>query len=148
MQTELFWYFAANESSLEKVILTEKREDLLKVFNALPWPVSWKQRMEYHQGDAFEKLSVEEEDFDLFLVDGVKADYKKFVEAAAPKLSAKGLIAIDNSFWRGSFLNPELRIKKKSAANIYELHAWIKAQTDLSAVFVPYTDGLTLLKKR
>lgn len=143
-----FWYFAGNEASLERVVLTEKRQDLLSVFEALPWPMSWKQRMVYHQGDAFEKLRSEEGEFDLFLVDGVKADYKKFVEAAVPKLSAKGLIAIDNSYWRGSFLNPELRTRKQSAANIHELHSWIKGQSGLSAVFVPYTDGLTLLKKK
>lgn len=143
-----FWYFAANEASLEKVVLTEKREDLLDVFDSLPWPVSWKERMEYHQGDAFEKLASEEGEFDLFLVDGVKADYKRFVEAAAAKLSRKGILAIDNSFWRGSFLRPELRAKKKTAEKMHELHAWIKQRKDLCAVFVPYNDGLTLLKKK
>lgn len=143
-----FWYFIGAGAGLEKVVLTEKRKDLLPVFNALPWPVNWKNRMDYWQGDAFEKLERESGPFDLFLVDGVKADYKKFVELALPKLSRNGLIAIDNSYWRGSFLDPETRAKKASAEKVHELHQWIGKHQEIEAVFIPFLDGLTLVRKR
>lgn len=144
-----FWYFigAKEGLNLEEVVLTEKRSDLLEVFEALPWPQNWKRRMSYYQGDAFERLEMDQGVFDLFLVDGVKGDYKKFVEKALPRLSDNGLIAIDNSYWRGSFLNANLRESKKSAANIYELHEWIKNHPKIEAIFLPFADGLSLIRK-
>ena len=142
-----FWHFIGAEGLLERVILTEKRSDLQAVYEGMPWPQNWKRRMEYWQGDAFERLAQLDQDFDLFLVDGVKADYRRFVELALPRLSSRGLIAIDNSFWRGSFLNEEVRASKQSAAKIFELHQWIKERRDLQAVFLPFADGLTLVRK-
>ncbi|MCO4755508.1 MAG: hypothetical protein KC478_13585, partial [Bacteriovoracaceae bacterium] len=66
---------------------------------------------------------------------------------ALPKLASNGIIAIDNSYWRGSFLNKDLREKKKSASNVFEMHEWIKNQKDLKAIFVPFLDGLTLIRR-
>ena len=142
-----FWYFVGAQSSLEEVVLTEKRSDLQTVFDDLPWPVNWKNRMTYVQGDAFEELDRRNDKFDLFLVDGVKADYLKFIKAALPKLSSNGIIAIDNSYWRGSFLNKDIREKKKSATSVFEMHEWIKQQRNLKAIFVPFLDGLTLIRR-
>ncbi|MCO4755183.1 MAG: hypothetical protein KC478_11930, partial [Bacteriovoracaceae bacterium] len=51
-----FWYFVGAHASLEEVVLTEKRTDLKDVFDSLPWPMNWKNRMSYVQGDAFEEL--------------------------------------------------------------------------------------------
>ena len=142
-----FWYFVGAQDSLKEVILTEKRSDLERVFDNLCWPVNWKNRMHYIQGDAFEALQDVDGQFDLFLVDGVKADYLKFIKLALPKLSSNGIIAIDNSYWRGSFLRESVRVKKKSAQNIFELHTWIRNQKNLKAIFVPFLDGLTLIQK-
>ncbi|MBC76874.1 MAG: hypothetical protein CME64_12745 [Halobacteriovoraceae bacterium] len=142
-----FWYFLGANETLEEVILTEKRTDLESVFNQLPWPVNWKNRMSYIQGDAFNALDELNRPADFFLVDGVKADYLRFIKLALPKLSSDGLIAIDNSYWRGSFLNASVRAKKKSAQSIHELHTWIGNQKNLKSIFVPFLDGLTLIKK-
>ncbi|MEX0798616.1 MAG: class I SAM-dependent methyltransferase [Bacteriovoracaceae bacterium] len=142
-----FWHFVGANHSLERVVLTEKREDLKDVYNALAWPLNWKNRMDYWQGDAFEKLSKERESFDFFLVDGIKADYLDFIQAALKRLSPLGIIAVDNSFWRGSFLNSTIRDRKKSAQKVFEMHEWIKGRQDLQAVFAPFMDGLTLIRK-
>ena len=53
----------------------------------------------------------------------------------------------NNSYWRGSFLRESVRVKKKSAQNIFELHTWIRNQKNLKAIFVPFLDGLTLIQK-
>ena len=142
-----FWHFIGSSETVERVVLTEKRDDLKKVFDQVSWPVNWKRRIEYWQGDAFERLEKEEGKVDFFLVDGVKADYLEFIKKASRKLSKGGLIAVDNSFWRGSFLDQEVRSRKKSAAKVHEMHQWIKSQHELEAVFVPFVDGLTLLRR-
>lgn len=142
-----YWYFVGSPESVVEVVLTEKREDLKEVFDGLPWPINWKNRMNYIQGDAFEALEKADGEFDFFLIDGVKGDYLKFLKSCVPKLSKGGLIAIDNSFWRGSFLKKELREKKASARGVAELHEYIREQKELASIFVPFSDGLTLLKK-
>lgn len=142
-----FWYFIGSSDSIEEVILTEKRDDLKSVFNSLPWPVNWKNRVNYYQGDAFETLSKVQGEFDFFLIDGVKADYLEFMKAGWSKLSRNGIVAIDNSYWRGSFLDKRIVEKKKSAQKVAELHRYIRDQKDISAIFVPFADGLTLLRK-
>ena len=141
----LFWYL--DLGGLEKVVLTEKRDDLKKKFQALPWPEFIKQITEYYQGDAFDRFVADDEIYDFILIDGVKSSYLDFLKLAVLKVSHGGLIAIDNSFWRGSFLDPELK-GKKSAAAIAELHSYIKSLTDFDRVFVPFLDGVTLLQRK
>lgn len=142
-----FWYLLGATSGLEKIILTEKRDDLYEVFNELPWPDRYKSILEYHQDDAFEVLNKSEDRIDIVLIDGVKGDYLKFLELVTPKMNEGGLVLIDNSFWRGSFLSEEMREKKSSARNIYELHEYIKQTPGWRKLFVPYKDGLTILQK-
>lgn len=140
-----FWYFTTKHLP-ENVVLTEKRGDLLKHFNELTWPSEWRSRMDYYQGDAFEKLS-ETNNIDFVLIDGVKADYLRFLNEVYPRLSDDGIVLIDNSYWRGSFLDEEILKTKQSAQNIKELHDHIKVSKNWSAIFVPYIDGLTILQK-
>ncbi len=141
-----FWFMHGSAQTIEQLILTEKRDDLVEEFHALNWPDSWNDKMSYHQDDAFEVIkSVSEVDFAL--VDGVKSNYKDFLHALAPKMSQGSLVAVDNSYWRGSFLDPDLASKKRSAANIRELHEFIKASDIWESVFIPFEDGLSLLLK-
>lgn len=140
-----FWYLM-NSTSIEKIILTEKRDDLIFEFNNLNWPEAWKNIIDYHQNDAF-KVFETESNFDFILIDGVKADYLKFLELSYDKLNENGLVLIDNSYWRGSFLDEEMVKKKETARKIKELHTYIKESNKFQSCFIPYEDGVTLLKK-
>lgn len=141
-----FWFLSGGASSIESITLTEKRDDLVAEFEKLNWPISWKDKINYFQDDAF-KVLTDVNHIDMALVDGVKADYKLFLEELYPKLNPGAVVLVDNSYWRGSFLNPELVAKKRSAANIYELHEYIKNSPLWKASFVPFEDGISLLTK-
>ena len=141
-----FW-FLKNNPKLTRIYLTEKRDDMQAVFESMPWPEDFFSRMDYYQGDAFQKVN-EVDSFDLLLIDGVKADYLKFVQIAEKKLSPKGLVVIDNAFWRGSFLDQELVEKKVSAQNMKALHDYIKASSFWDAQFLPFSDGVILLSRK
>jgi caffeoyl-CoA O-methyltransferase len=136
-------YWFLKNPHLKKIYLTEKRDDLQGEFHNLSFPR--KEIMHYHQGDAFEFVE-KVEGFDFVLVDGVKADYKRFIELITPKLASGAMIAVDNSYWRGSFLDEEF-LSKKSAKNIKELHEFIKESKDFKSCFLPFRDGLSLLLK-
>jgi len=139
-----FWYLKGY-SDLEKIYLCEKRDDLEEVFNDAPWSEAYREKLDYFRGDAFDRLKTVDR-IDLFLVDGVKADYLRFLKECRGKLSKGGVVAIDNSYWRGSFLDETLSETKKSAKNIKELHEFIKNSDQWDAVFIPFVDGLTLLR--
>lgn len=140
-----FWYLLGSDS-IEKIILTEKRDDLLKEFEALSWPSDWKMKLEYFQKDAFEVFE-NESNLDFILIDGVKSDYLEFLEKSVSRLNSHGLILIDNSYWRGSFLDDEIVSKKQTARKIKELHEYIESSQDFESVFLPFEDGVSLLRK-
>ena len=141
-----FW-FLRKSCHLQKIILTEKRNDLESVFHNLPWPQEWKNKMDYFQGDAFEKIR-DIDQVDLCLIDGVKADYLKFLKTIESKIKDEGVVLIDNSYCRGSFLDDEIAGKKESAKKIRELHQFLKDTNEWEAIFVPYVDGLCILKRK
>ena len=143
-----FWFMLGIENSLldfNEIILTEKRDDLETEFHRLPWPATWKEKMSYHQADAFDVLEKTEK-VDLALIDGVKADYIKFLKSLENKMSDHGIVVIDNSYWRGSFLDQKVKLEKQTAKKIAELHEYIAETQNWEGLFIPYIDGLTILK--
>lgn len=139
-----FWYLLSEYPCVENIVLTEKRTDLLEKFESLPWPQSWRDKIKYHNADAFEILDSVEQ-IDLALIDGVKGDYLKCLQVLESKMSKDGIVLIDNSYWRGSFLDKDLRETKQSAKNIHQLHEYVKNSKKWKSVFVPFKDGLTVL---
>lgn len=140
-----FWYFIKENNFIQNIYLTEKRDDLIQEFNSLPWSEDQRQKISYFQGDAFEKLA-KVESLDFVLIDGVKADYLNFLDACFEKLNSNAIVLIDNSFWRGSFLDENM-LQKKSALHIKQLHDYLKQNTQFTSVFLPYRDGVSLLRK-
>lgn len=141
-----FWYLL-NNSEIESIILTEKRKDMPSVFESLPWPKKWKEKITYHRADAFVVFK-DVETIDFVLIDGVKADYLSFLKECESKISKDGLVLIDNSYWRGSFLDPEVSKNKQTAKNIKSLHQYINESKFWDSVFIPFEDGVTLLRAK
>ncbi|MBD64413.1 MAG: hypothetical protein CME62_04355 [Halobacteriovoraceae bacterium] len=138
-----YWYREASPF-IKNIYLTEKRDDLKEHFEHLPWPEDFYKKLDYFQGDAFEKLK-EVASLDFLLIDGVKADYLEFLKQALPKMNKGSLAFIDNSYWRGSFLDSS--VKKQSAIKIKELHSFLQNESTVKAIFLPFTDGVTLITK-
>ena len=146
-----FWFLLGDylgSKSLEKIHLTEYRKDLEPEFKTLSWPTEWQEKLNYFQGNAFDLI--EDLSFvDLALIDGGKSDYLKFLKTLEPKMKSGSTVIIDNSYWRGSFLDPELKEEHESAKKISQLHDYIAQATDVwNSLFIPYSDGLSLLRKR
>lgn len=142
-----FWYLVGKEKSVEKIYLTERRKDLLIEFNQLSWPADFKQKLNYFLGDAYTKVK-EVSDIDFLLIDGQKSDYKKFLDSNYEQLSEGCIIVIDNSYWRGSFLDTEQRLKHNSAKSIYELHEYVNKSDKYESAFIPFKDGVSVLRKK
>ena len=61
-----------------------------------------------HLGPALETIEQLEGEFDLVFIDADKENYDAYYEAVLPRLSERGLIAIDNTLWSGRVLDLSL----------------------------------------
>ena len=97
-----------------------------------------------HMGPAIETIEQLEGEFDLVFIDADKEGYDAYYEAVLPRLSARGLIAIDNTLWSGRVLDPQDGSTEKIAA----LNDKIAADDRVVAVQLTIRDGVTLVRRR
>jgi caffeoyl-CoA O-methyltransferase len=99
-----------------------------------------------HLGPALETLERLEGEFDLVFVDADKVSYDAYYEAVLPRLSPRGLIAIDNTLWSGRVLAPEEG--DESTRLIAALNDKLAADDRVVAVQLTVRDGVTLVRRR
>ena len=96
-----------------------------------------------HLGPALETIERLEGEFDLVFIDADKENYESYYEAVLPRLSARGLIVIDNTLWSGRVLQPEDETTELIAA----LNDKIAADDRVVAVQLTVRDGITLIRR-
>jgi len=101
-------------------------------------------RITIHVGPALETIARLDGDFDLVFIDADKPNYANYYEAVLPRLSARGLIAIDNTLWSGRVLDPQDEHSQAIAA----LNDAIAADERVVAVQLTIRDGVTLIRRR
>ena len=101
-------------------------------------------RITIHLGPALETIEKLEGDFDLVFIDADKPNYDNYYEAVLPRLSERGLIAVDNTLWSGKVLDPEDESSRALAA----LNDKLAADERVVAVQLTVRDGVTLVRRR
>jgi caffeoyl-CoA O-methyltransferase len=101
-------------------------------------------RITIHVGPALETIAAIEGEFDLVFIDADKQNYDAYYEAVLPRLSRRGLIAIDNTLWSGRVLAPEDESTKAIAA----LNDKLAADERVVCVQLTVRDGVTLVRRR
>ena len=102
-------------------------------------------RIEVRLGPALETIAQLDGPFDLVFVDADKTGYSDYVDAVLPKLSPRGLIAIDNTLWSGAVLDPDPG--DESSAALAALNDRLAADPSLVVVQLPVRDGVTLVRR-
>src|SRR5918994_4434177 len=97
-----------------------------------------------HLGPAIETIGKLEGEFDLVFIDADKENYDSYYEAVLPRLSERGLIAIDNTLWSGKVLDPP----DESSRAIAALNDKLAADDRVVAVQLTIRDGVTLVRRR
>lgn len=97
-----------------------------------------------HLGPAVETLDRLEGEFDLVFIDADKESYDAYYEAVLPRLSERGLIAIDNTLWSGRVLDPQ----DESTRRIAALNDKLAADERVVVVQLTVRDGVTLIRRR
>jgi caffeoyl-CoA O-methyltransferase len=102
-------------------------------------------RIEQRLGPALETLEELDGPFDLVFIDADKPGYPAYLEAVLPKLSERGLIAIDNTLWSGRVLSGD--DADQSTRALMELNERLRSDPGLVCVLLTVRDGITLVRR-
>jgi len=98
-----------------------------------------------HAGNALSILPELSETWDLVFVDADKVSYIEYFKLVLPQLRENGFILVDNIFFHGQVLEPE--VKGKSARAIKEFNEFIRERNDIDKMIITLRDGLYLIRK-
>lgn len=96
--------------------------------------------------DTLEQLVRIESRFDMAFIDANKRQYDAYYEQCLTLLNPGGLIAIDNTLWKGGVAHADAKNKQTQA--LQSLNKKLHGDNRVDMVLLPFGDGLTLLRKR
>lgn len=102
-------------------------------------------RIELRVGPALETIGTLTGPFDFVFIDADKVSYDDYFEAVLPKLSDRGLIALDNTLQRGRVLD-----EAETDANVAAVRALNDKLVDdprIVCAFTTVRDGVTLVRR-
>jgi caffeoyl-CoA O-methyltransferase len=101
-------------------------------------------RITVHLGPALETIQRLEGEFDLVFVDAHKPEYREYYEALLPRLSAHGLMAVDNTLWSGRVLEPD---DSEATQAIVAFNGHVAADPRSICAMLSIRDGITLIRR-
>ncbi len=104
-------------------------------------------RIEIRQGRALDTIAGLDGPFDLVFIDADKAGYHGYYEAVLPKLSARGLIVIDNVLWSGRVAEPPSDDDTESTRALRAFNDHVAADERVVSVMLSVRDGVTLVRR-
>jgi caffeoyl-CoA O-methyltransferase len=98
-----------------------------------------------HCGNALDVIPTLPFTWDIVFIDADKAGYIDYYEMVLPRLSARGVIIVDNVLFHGQVLQEP--IKGKSAKGIDAFNNHVAQDDRVEQVMLTLRDGLLLIKK-
>jgi caffeoyl-CoA O-methyltransferase len=106
-------------------------------------------RIELRLGPALQSVSeLTGDPFDLVFIDADKTGYADYYEAALGRLSARGLIVVDNTLWGGRVLEDHEEEPSESTLALRRFNDALAKDERVTAVILTVRDGVTLIRKR
>lgn len=103
-------------------------------------------RIDLRMGPAIDTLrTLPAGQFDYAFIDADKANYDLYYEKCLDLVRPGGLIAIDNTLWDGKVADPA--VMDADTAAIRALNAKLLGDGRVTLSFLPFADGLTLVRK-
>ena len=102
-------------------------------------------RIEYRTGPALDTIAQLDGEFDLVFIDADKPNYLNYYEATLPKLSAAGLMILDNTLADGRVVDPG---DSEMARAIARFNDHVRADERVECALLTIRDGVTLIRKR
>lgn len=96
-------------------------------------------------GSALDTVAGIDEPLDLVFIDADKPNYRNYYAATLPKLSSRGLIACDNTLWRGEIIDAESTDPDVRALRTF--NEIVAADPRSESVMLTVRDGVTLIRR-
>jgi caffeoyl-CoA O-methyltransferase len=100
-------------------------------------------RITVHLGPALETIGTLAGEFDFVFIDADKPNYVNYYEAVLPRLSERGLIAVDNTLWSGRVVEPD---DSEGTQAVVAFNEHVRADSRVVAVQLTVRDGITLIR--
>ncbi len=94
---------------------------------------------------SLDKITKNNEKFDLIFVDADKRNYSKYFDISLELLNKESLIIFDNVLWRGDVSNDD--INDKQTNNMRDFNTLVKNDKRVEKIILPIGDGLTICRK-
>jgi caffeoyl-CoA O-methyltransferase len=104
-------------------------------------------RVEVREGPALETVATLDGPFDLVFIDADKPGYHDYYEAVLPKLSARGLIVVDNVLWSGRVAQAESDEDTDSTRAMRAFNDHVAGDERVVSVMLSVRDGVTLVRR-
>jgi predicted O-methyltransferase YrrM len=108
----------------------------------------WADRIEVRRGPALATIETLQGPFDLVFIDADKGGYRSYYDAVLPKLSERGVIAVDNVLWSGDVLRPPGDETNEDTAALVAFDDYVAADDRVDTVMLTIRDGVTLIRRR
>jgi caffeoyl-CoA O-methyltransferase len=103
-------------------------------------------RITVHLGPALETIERLDEQWDFVFIDADKENYLNYYEFVLPRLSERGLIAVDNTLWSGRVLDESDDSADTRA--IREFNERVRLDERVVCVQLTVRDGVTLIRRK
>jgi predicted O-methyltransferase YrrM len=103
-------------------------------------------RITVHLGPALETIERLDEQWDFVFIDADKENYLNYYEAVLPRLSERGLIAVDNTLWSGRVLDESDDAETTRAMR--EFNERVRSDERVMCVQLTVRDGITLIRRK
>ncbi len=103
-------------------------------------------RITVHVGPALDTIGRLEGDFDFVFIDADKVNYLNYYEAVLPRLSERGIIAVDNTLWSGRVLDDS--DDSEGTAAMRAFNERVRSDERVVCVQLTVRDGVTLIRRR
>ena len=121
--------------------INEELEDLVRsYFNKS----EYKNKIEYHLGDAAEIIPTLNDKFDILFIDADKENYSKYYDLVFDKVNKGGYIIADNVLWSGKVVAEKI---DKDTRAILEFNKKVQDDIRVENVLFPIRDGLLIARK-
>jgi len=102
----------------------------------------WGDRIDLHVGPALDTVNGLDGPFDFVFIDADKEGYTDYYEAVVPKLSPRGVIAVDNTLSSGDVVDPVDERDRVMA----DFNDHVQADERTENVLLSVRDGVTLIR--
>ena len=126
-----------------KVITLDVNEETNKVARSFVERSEYKDRIEFHLGEALNIIPYMPETFDLVFIDADKPNYANYYNLVFEKLRPGGFIIADNVLWSGKVLAPD----DENSQALHDFNLMVQADERVSNVLLPIRDGLMVVCK-